>query len=196
MLMLTGSGLAAWAPLAVLHARAHPRSPFALALLAASVAPPLILFNLYAVHDYYFAAVAPLVAIGIGFGASHLVAHRGRRWARRAMVGLAGAWVASIIGLFPSWSIIYGTPPEQERALLIAAFIREQSEPSDWVIQDGLGWNPSFLYYARRQGIAVPDHAGFQDTSTIRLAEILSDPRFEVRITCDPTGTCAEEILR
>jgi len=196
MLMLTGSGLVAWAPLAVLRARAHPRAPFVLALMAAAVAPPLILFNLYAVHDYYFAAVAPLVAIGIGLGASHLVAHRGRRWARRAMVGLAGAWVASVIGLFPSWSIIYGTPPEQERALQIAAFIREHSEPDDWVIQDGLGWNPGFLYYARRQGIAVPDHAGFQDTSTIRLAEILADPTFEVRITCDPTGACAEEILR
>lgn len=196
MLMLTGSGLVAWGPLAVLRARTHPRAPFALAVVAMAVAPPLVLFNLYVVHDYYFAAVAPLVAIGIGLGVEWLIGQRERRWARRTMVGLAGAWLASVIGFFPTWSIIYGTPPEQERASRIAAYIREHSAPEDWVIQDGLGWNPSFLYYARRQGIAVPDHAGFQDTSDIELETILADPAFGPTITCDPSGECATEADR
>ena len=193
ILMLTGSGLVVWAPLAVLQARRVARSPFALSVLAVAVCTPLILFNLYAVHDYYFAAVAPLVAIGIGLGVDWLLAHRSRRWAKRTMVGLAGAWVATIIGLFGSWSIIYGTPPEEERALAIARFIAEHSEPDDWVIQRGLGWNPSFLYYARRQGIAVPEHDNFQDTSSINLNEILTDPRLGPDVTCEATGPCEVE---
>ena len=192
-LMLTGSGLVAWAPLAVLQARRMAQSPFALSILAVAAGTPLILFNLYAVHDYYFAALAPLLAIGIGLGIDWLLAHRTRRWAKRMTVGLVGAWLATIIGLFGSWSIIYGTPPEEERALRIAAFIAERSDPDDWVIQRGLGWNPSFLYYARRKGIAVPDHAGLQDTSTIDLDAILADPRFGPEITCEATGRCTVE---
>jgi hypothetical protein len=190
MLMLTGSGLVVWAPMAVLQARRASQSPFALALLGVAIAMPLIMFNLYVVHDYYYAAIAPLIAIGIGFGADWLLTHRSRRWAKRTMVGLAGAWIATIIGLFGSWSIIYGTPPEEERALRVATFIAEHSTPDDWVIQRGMGWNPSFLYYARRQGIAVPDHDGFQDTSTIDLDAILADPRFGPEITCDLAGMC------
>jgi len=109
------------------------------------------------------------------------------------MVGLAGAWIASIIGFFPTWSIIYDIPPEEDRAFGIAAYIRDQASREEWVILDGLGWNPSFLYYARRQGIAVPDHAGFQDTSGIELDAILADPIFGPRITCDQQGACAAE---
>jgi hypothetical protein len=191
MLMLTGSGLVVWAPMAALQARRAAQSPFAIALLVVAAAMPLVMFNLYVVHDYYYAAIAPLIAIAIGFGVEWLITHRTRRWARRTMVGLAGAWVATIIGLFGSWSIIYGTPPEEERALRVSTFIAEHSDPDDWVIQRGMGWNPSFLYYARRQGIAVPDHDGFQDTSIIDLEEILADPRLGPEIVCDVSGTCA-----
>lgn len=190
ILMLTGSAFVVWIPIAIAHARWLAQGPFALALVVTAVGVPLLLFNLYAVHDYYFAAVAPLVAIAVGLGVDWIRERWDSRWGRRVAVGLTGAWAATLIGLIGSWSIIYGTPPEEERALEIAEFINDHSEPSDWVIQDGLGWNPSFLYYARRQGIAVPDHAGFQDTSTIDLDVILADPRLGPTITCDRDGRC------
>ncbi|MDQ3690386.1 MAG: glycosyltransferase family 39 protein [Chloroflexota bacterium] len=190
MLMLTGSGLVVWGPLAVLRARVHRRAAFALALVGMAIAPPLVLFNLYAVHDYYFAAVAPLVAIGIGLGVEWLTGHRARRWARRTIVGLAGAWVASMIGFFPTWSIIYGTPPEEDRALRISGFIEEHSAPSDWVVVRGLDWNASFLYYARRQGLSVPNPSTLQDTSTVDWVELLTDPRLGPDITCDRDAGC------
>jgi len=190
MLMLTGSGLIVWAPMAVLQARRVTQSTFAVVVLGVAVAIPLVMFNLYVVHDYYYAAIAPLFAIAIGLGVDWLIAHRARAWAKRTMVGLAGAWVATLIGLFGSWSIIYGTPPEEDRALRVSTYIAEHSDPDDWVIQRGMGWNPSFLYYARRQGIAVPDHDGFQDTSTIDLDDILTDPRLGPEITCDLAGSC------
>ena len=93
----------------------HDQRPFLLGLLALVVAVPLLLFNLYSIHDYYWAALAPIVALGIGLGAEWLLANRRGRWVRRALVGLAGAWIATIIGTFPTWSIIYGTPAEEPR---------------------------------------------------------------------------------
>jgi 4-amino-4-deoxy-L-arabinose transferase-like glycosyltransferase len=192
-LMLTGSGVLVWAILAVKRAHTHRQPAFMLCLLVLTVAIPLLLFNLYAVHDYYYVALAPLVAIAIGLGADWLAAHRRGRWARRAIVGLAGAWVFTIIGLIPSWSIIYGTPREQARALQIAEFIADHSAPDDWVVLRGWGWNPAFFYYAHRQGLAVPDESTLQDTTEIDIDQILANPVFGPFITCDRVPRCVVE---
>ena len=69
LLTLTGFGVVLWAPFAVARARSSAQAPFLLALLGLVVAVPLLLFNLYAIHDYYWAAVAPIIALGIGLGA-------------------------------------------------------------------------------------------------------------------------------
>jgi hypothetical protein len=201
MLALTGFGILLWAPLAVARARQAPQSAFLVALLGLVAAVPLLLFNLYAIHDYYFAAVAPMVAIGIGLGVEWLIANRRRRWVRRAMVGLAGAWVATIIGTTGSWSLIYGTPLEEARAMEIASFVRDNSDADDWVVLRGWGWNSTFLYYARRQGLAVPEadpnlatsEFGTQDISEIDFDAILADPVFGPFILCDHDGQCELE---
>ena len=201
LLALTGSGVLLWAPLAVARARATSQRPFLIALLGLVAVIPLILFNLYAIHDYYWAAVAPMVAIGIGLGAEWLGIKFRRRWVKRATVALAGAWVATIIGMFPTWSIIYGTPVEEPGAMAVADFIREHSEGDDWVVLRGWGWNPAFLYYARRQGLAVPgsDPAleegefGNQDISEIDVDRILEDPIFGPFIECDHQANCFVE---
>ena len=200
-LALTGCGIALWAPLAVARARQSGQPAFVLALLALVAVVPLILFNLYAIHDYYYAAIAPMIALGIGLGVEWLVANRNRRWVRRATVGLAGAWVATIIGMTGSWSLIYGTPAEEDRAIAIASFVRENSELDDWVVLRGWGWNSTFLYYAHRQGLAVPepdpnlegDAFGTQDISEIDFHAILADPVFGPFIVCDHEAHCELE---
>lgn len=192
LLMLTGFGLVAWAPLAVRRLRGAEQRPFAMALLSLTVVMPLLLFNLYAVHDYYWAAVAPPIAIGIGLGAERLASTWRSRWSRRLAVALAGAWVATIIGTFGSWSLIYRTPPEQEPALRIANFVRDRSEPDDWVLLEGWGWNSTFLYYARRQGLALPDEDTVQDTSEMDLGAIVADPTYGPHIVCDRDAQCRE----
>ena len=201
LIMLTGFGIALWAPLAVARARQSGQPAFLLGMLSLVAAVPLLLFNLYAIHDYYWVAVAPMIAIGIGLGTEWLLAHRGRRWVRRAMVGLAGAWVATVIGTSASWSIIYGTPEEEGRAVAMATFIHDNSQPDDWVVLRGVGWNSTFLYYARRQGLAVPSadpnlsggEFGVQDLSDIDFDSILADPVFGPFITCDLDGACRVE---
>ncbi len=201
MLVLTGFGFLLWGPVAVARARQAPQAAFLVGLLGLVVAVPLLLFNLYAVHDYYYAAVAPMIAIGIGLGVEWLLAHRGRRWVRLATVGLAGAWVATIVGTAPSWTLIYGTPAEEPRAMRMASFIRDNSDPDEWVVVRGWGWNSTFLYYARRQGLAVPDASpppegnagGTQDLSEIDFDAILADPTLGPFIYCDPQATCVLE---
>jgi hypothetical protein len=201
LITLTGFGLALWAPMAVARARVAPQPAFLLGLLALVVVMPLLLFNLYAIHDYYWVAVAPIVAIGIGLGFDWLTANWSRRWVRRLGVGLAGAWVATVIGTFASWSIIYGTPAEEERAMRIASFVRDHSDPDDWVVLRGWGWNSTFLYYARRQGLAVPEahpaleagEFGTPELSDVDLDAILADPVLGPFIHCDHDANCALE---
>ena len=201
MLALTGSGIALWAPLAVARARGTGQAAFVIALLSLVAAVPFLLFNLYAIHDYYYAAVAPMIALGIGLGVEWLLAQRSERWVRLATVGLAGAWLATIIGMTGSWSLIYGTPEEEERAMSIASFVRAHSEPDDWIVLRGWGWNSTFLYYARRQGLAVPSADpnleggafGAQDMSEIDFDQILSDPVFGPFILCEETNCVVEK---
>lgn len=199
ILALTGFGVLAWAPIAAAQARASTQRAFLLALLSLSALMPLLLFNLYAIHDYYWIAVSPAVAIGMGLGVDWLRARWRRRWIRRLGIGLAGAWAATIVGMAPSWTLIYRTPQDEARAMAMAAFIREQSEPDDWVVQTGWGWDPTFLYYARRQGLAVPGSDptegapgfGRQDLSDIDFERILADPALGPFIECDQDGRCA-----
>ena len=200
LIALSGFGFVLWAPLAVARARAVGQSAFVLGLLSLVVVMPLLLFNLYAIHDYYWVAIAPIVAIAIGLGVEWLREHWAARWVRRAGVALAGAWVATIIGMFASWSIIYGTPGDEARAMRIASFVRDSSRPDDWVVLRGWGWNSTFLYYARRQGIAVPEPAldagpvvGNQDLSEVDVERILQDPVFGPFIHCDHEARCVVE---
>ena len=83
----------------------------------------------------------------------------------------------------------------------IADFVRKNSAPDDWVVLRGWGWNSTFLYYARRQGLAVPEsdpnlargEFGTQDISEIDFDAILADPIFGPFITCDHDGRCEVE---
>jgi hypothetical protein len=106
-------------------------------------------------------------------------------------VALAGAWIATIIGLTGTWSIIYGEPVEEDRALRIADYVHDHSSPDDWIVLRGLGWNSTFMYYARRQGLAVPDAGTLQDTSVIDFDRVTADPTYGPYITCDLTASCS-----
>jgi 4-amino-4-deoxy-L-arabinose transferase-like glycosyltransferase len=200
LIALSGFGVALWAPMAVARARAGRQAAFVIGLLSLVVVMPLLLFNLYAIHDYYFVAIAPIVAIGIGLGFEWLREHWAQPRVRRAGVALAGAWVATIFGMSASWSIIYRPPAEEAKAMQIASFVRDNSDPDDWVVLRGWSWNSTFLYYARRQGLAVPQPlpgqgpvVGGQDLSDVDVERILQDPTFGPFIFCDLDGRCELE---
>lgn len=188
LLALSGSGIFLWAVLALREMRTAAQPAFLLAALSIVVVVPLTFFNLYAVHDYYFAAIAPMVALGVGLGFAWLSRNLEARRPRMMAVGLAGAWVATLAGTIGSWWIIYPRPDVEEQTLAVARFVADNSEPDDWVVLDGFGWNSTFLYYARRQGFAVPE----EDTRTANLdvEAILNDPIYGPFFTCQPNGDC------
>lgn len=190
MLTLTGFGAVAWAVLAIGFARRHGQRAFLLAALGAIVVPVLVLFNLYARHEYYYAAIAPLIALAVGMGAMHVASIVSERPRRLISVGLAGAWVATLVASIGSWTVIYGTPQEEARIFETARYIRDNSSPDDWVVIDGHGWNSAFLYYARRQGYAVPGTDNLLEPGELDLDRILADPIYGPFFTCDPDGTC------
>jgi hypothetical protein len=197
LLALSGFALPFWVLLASRWARHRRHTPFLFTTFSLAAVMPLILFNLYAVHDYYWIAAAPVIALIVGAGAASLLARWRNRLAPRAAGALLAAWLATVVGMHASWTIIYGVPGEQARAEAIAGFIAAHSDPQDWVVLRGWGWNTTFFYYARRQGIAVPEPrtldsglVGGQDLSEVDLQSILSDPILGPFIVCDHEGSC------
>lgn len=83
----------------------------------------------------------------------------------------------------------------------IADFVRDHSDSDDWVVLRGWGWNSTFFYYARRQGLAIPEpdpilesrNFGLQDISEIDFDAILADPIFGPFIHCDHEARCELE---
>ena len=191
VLSITGSGVVGWAVLAYRQSRQQAQAPFLLSLLALPVVVPLVLFNLFSEHDYYWIAVAPPVAVAVGLGVEWIAERIRTRRARRTAVVLVGAWLATIVGLSGTWTMMYGQPVEEARAFRIAGFLRDHSAPSDWVVLTGLDWNTTYLYYARRQGLAVPTgDDDLQDVAAIDFPTMLADPRLGPFIACDIEGSC------
>ena len=190
LLTLTGFGIVLWGYLSVRFAATHRQRGFVMAMLLVVAVTPLLLFNLYAIHDYYYAALAPFIAIAIGMGAEHLLGGPRTKGNRRLMVGLAGAWAATFIGSAGSWTLMYGTPVEEPRILATAAYIRDHSDPGDWVVIEGFGWNSTFLYYARRQGFADPTGDNLLEPGDIDIDAILDDPLYGPFFSCDAQGIC------
>jgi hypothetical protein len=190
LLTLTGFGIVVWGWLAARFAAHHEQRWFLVATLLVVGVTPLLLFNLYAVHDYYYAALAPFIALAVAMGTEQLVRQPRTKNTRRLGVALAGAWVATMIGAAGSWTLIYGTPAEEERVFAAAAFIADNSEPDDWIVIEGFGWNSTFLYYARRQGFADPTGDNLLEPGDLDVEAITSDPIYGPFFTCDPQGVC------
>lgn len=117
--------------------------------------------NLYAVHQYYTAAVSPAVAALVGGGIDE--------WLRRhpgvapLFVGIA---IQSLVLAWPSWSIAYfGGDPDH--ILAPAAEIRALTGPEDLVVMRHYDWSPAFFFYAERRGLVLshgePIPSGYVD---------------------------------
>lgn len=189
-LTLTGSAFLVWGYLAIRFAQRHAQRAFIRATVGLMAVTPLVLFNLYSIHDYYYAALAPLVALGIGAGAEHLLARPPTRTRNLLAAGLGAAWVATLVGGAPTWTSMYGTPPDEPPTMEIVEFVQEHSEPDDWVVIEGLGWQPTFLYYAGRRGFANPIGDNLLEPGDLDVDAILSDPIYGPFFLCDDTGAC------
>lgn len=162
MLDLTGLALFAWVPLSVLAARQLEHQRFAMAFLAASLVPVLVVMPVYAGHSYYLAAISPMIALAVGLSVAWLWERR----ARVALTALAGGWAVAAVLVADHWLRIYQPVIDPSATLAAAAFVAQHSDPGDTVAISGRTWDPAVWYYARRRGVALDTPGAPRDFSS------------------------------
>lgn len=127
----------------------------------AYAAPVAVFFNLYVVHDYYSAAIAPAAAAIVGCGVAALARivrpHGGWR-AVAAGVALSLAAVLFVANMAGRWDYaapIFGDPPIDTSLLGLADQIAAETDPGQPVAIIERDWDPAMLFYAHRRGFMV-----------------------------------------
>lgn len=128
--------------------------------LASVLSAICIFFNLYFVHDYYFLAIAPLLALIIGMlvARGYRILH-GRLTRRQAAMAMG---TGMLVILAMSWALSQGKPAlgkfvAQEWRYGQSQEIASQTEPTDGVAVVGCSWSPEILYFADRRGLMLHD---------------------------------------
>jgi hypothetical protein len=125
--------------------------------VAAFLTGPLIFFNLYLLHDYYFYANAVGVVLAIGAGLAALWDHsRNWDWAKpTALLLLAlvvwGELQSHKSKLLPQQLSI--TNGESKEVLLIKTL----TSPDEVVVFHATGWSSGPAYYSGRRLLTIPD---------------------------------------
>ena len=187
LVAMTGTGLAIWIATAAAKARHLPQGRFVAALLAVVIlGPPIVLTPLYSTQDYYPAAISPAVALLVGLGAAWAWERRRRLIARAALWAGAALWVLTLVVAREYWMASYQPVVDRDGALAAAAFVRERTDPGDWVVIGGRLWDPTVLYYAGRRGYALDYRRGNER----ELADLLQDGRYDLFVRCPYQGGC------
>lgn len=186
---LTGAGLLIWLPAALAKLRHHAHGPFLGALfVSVIVAPPLVLTPLYGTQNYYPAAMSPVVAMLVGLGAAWAWQHRQTGPGRIAAIAGPALWVTTLALTLDYWTISYARVVDRDGSLAAAAYVRERTEPGDWVVIGGRAWDPTILYYADRRGYMLDSRRGVVDD----LARLRADDRYTLFIECPYGDVCRE----
>ena len=120
--------------------------------------PVLAFFNLYFVHDYYSTATTASVAalVGVGFAALAAMRSTGARLVLLgAVVASAAVWLLNV----SYWTRTFDPAPDPDGVLPLAAQIRRETSPDQYVAIIGRDWSPSVLYYADRWGWMINPHS-------------------------------------
>jgi hypothetical protein len=144
---LTFGALALCLPIVFLRVK---YSRFLLASMLASATALLAFMNLYLVHEYYFVAVLPYVAIGTGILVQHLTAEVKNK---QLQLIVAAVLIIGIIGsslhFSKPWWDVSRKQFEYDRS--IATVIPETS----FVLVADRDWNPELLYAINRRGLML-----------------------------------------
>lgn len=169
---------------AALFNRAFPRKVETLGWIVTALAGPLIFLNLYTVHSYYLIAIYPAVvavmAVGIVWAVRLLPARRDIRWMR----------IATIVVILTVMSVAVGTstlgradisgwaasPPPSGAAIAI----RDNTAPGAMIVMIGCDWDPTYLYYAEREGLMIRG----DEAAAVWTSQNIAD--YENLFSCSP----------
>ena len=168
LLQMTGLAFFFWVTLGALHAGQLHQRRFLAALAAAGVLPIIVLMPVFTVHNYYLAAISPIVALAVGLGGTWLYSRRHLATERMSAMLIAGLW---LIAFFMSdWWRIYLPVSDPAETLPAAAYVSAHSQPGETVVVLGRPWDPSVLYYADRRGFAAESTTlAFEDYDLVVL---------------------------
>jgi hypothetical protein len=157
-MVLAVAGVGGVLSLALLVLARRGLHPTLVAVLLTAPLTVLTFWNQYVVHGYYWAAVAPALALGIATGAMAGIRRLPPSLHSRALVGAVAIWLVTT--LVPAWH--YVTLPLQEfpadhEAMGMGARLAAVSEPDDQAFIEGLEWDPSILYFADRRGLMLAE---------------------------------------
>lgn len=162
---------------------------FWLSIVATALAPILVFFNLYVVHDYYLAAVSPAIAMLLGAGVGDLADRiRSRSFVVPTALGLVALWlVVSLSTTTPYWRAGYKQVDLRKEGNPLPFEIADNSRPTDRVVAVGLDWDPTVFYQADRRGTMLVDEAktGYP---TVTLLEDLRRRGYELFVSPNPAA--------
>jgi 4-amino-4-deoxy-L-arabinose transferase-like glycosyltransferase len=158
--LLFGGALWLWVLLAIAAAIALARRAFAIALVLSASLGPLIFTNYYVVHDYYMAALSPLVAIAVGLAAGWVWQQRQHSVSKVVLLSLALGWAITLHLNQGYWGRQFADVYDRDQVMPAAEYVAAHTQPDELVALAGQDWNPSIFYYARRQGLMVRDQTG------------------------------------
>ena len=178
---------------AIVLVRQREQRRFWLAVLATAVLPIAVFFNLYLIHDYYLVAVSPAIAMVQGMLVAYLLKPLAKPVVRRAFViGVTAFTVVSLLATRSYfWGFAYAYPGDTDAILAEAAEVDAHSLPTDLVMTEGRDWSPSVLYFARREGLAVPNWLGRDDRT-----DLIDPSLYHVASFADPQTGHLELLAR
>ena len=155
--ILFGGALWIWGILAACAALLLPRRAFALSLVLSAALGPLIFTDAYVLDNpgpgYYMSAISPLAAIGIGLAAAWMWQSRRQLVVRVALLALAATWIINIKPGY--WNRQYVSVYDPQQVLPVAQYVQDNSQPNELIALYGYAWDPTVLYYARREGLMI-----------------------------------------
>jgi hypothetical protein len=174
-----------WAGLIIVAVIFAQRRAFWIGMALAVVLPVTVFFNLFFVHEYYLIAVTPGIAALLGLSTDLIWRHRAQRIpAVLVVLGLATVWLAPLYWTTKDyWRDLAFNPPKTSFVTAVAGAIRRDVPSNEPVVLQGLGWNPTTLYYAHRRGLMLDPRI-----ATPAVADLLRSHGFRHWYAVRPTA--------
>lgn len=126
-------------------------------LVITAACGPFIFLNLYYVHTYYLSAIYPILIFAITFAITMVSQHA--RKANKFAVTSGALIVAQIISypLMPLARNDVRLLTASVEAPEVSQSLEKNSNKTDTIVLIKCDWDPTYLYYAKREGLMLPE---------------------------------------
>lgn len=171
--------------LAIAFARTGEQRLRRVGWLGVAVSAPVVFFNLYVVHSYYLIAVYPALVVLVALGADWFVRSvPGPRIVRIAVPALGAAALIVATALSPLARSDIAQFARGQQIPAVSSVISQYTATDARIVMIGCDWDPTFLYYAEREGLMFRGADSGSTWTTERIADY--DALFSCRADLDP----------